>query len=94
MIQHPTLAAALADQRRPPPSGRGRDRRLAREARTAATTAAPAHPWPARWLAARRHPPPPRGRPQGPGLPCVPARAPLRAGRSHDAASHSHYQVK
>jgi hypothetical protein len=53
MIQHPTIAAALADQRRAAFMAEAETARLAREARTArdgSTT------WPARWFAARRHP--------------------------------------
>ena len=55
MIQHPTIAAALAEQRRAAFMAEAETARQARTARSAGdgngSTA-----WPARWFAARRHP--------------------------------------
>lgn len=56
MIQHPTIAAALADQRRAAFMAEAETARLAREARTARDGGNGRTTWPARWLAARRHP--------------------------------------
>jgi hypothetical protein len=53
MIQHPTITAALADQRRAAFMAQAETARLAREARTARNGRTT---WPARWFAARRHP--------------------------------------
>jgi hypothetical protein len=53
MIQHPTITAALADQRRAAFMAEAETARLAREARTARNGRTT---WPARWFAARRHP--------------------------------------
>ena len=55
MIQHPTIAAALADQRRAAFMAEAETARLAREARTARRGNGSTI-WPARWFAARRHP--------------------------------------
>jgi hypothetical protein len=56
MIQHPTIAAALADQRRAAFMAEAETARLAREARTARDGGNGRTTWPARWFAARRHP--------------------------------------
>jgi hypothetical protein len=53
MIQHPTIAAALADQRRAAFMAEAETARLAREARTARDGSTI---WPARWFATHRHP--------------------------------------
>ena len=55
MIQHPAIAAALAEQRRAAFMAEAETARLARAAR-AARMAATAAPGPARWFAPRRHP--------------------------------------
>ena len=56
MIQHPTIAAALADQRRAAFMAEAETARLVREARTARDGGNGSTIWPARWSAARRHP--------------------------------------
>ena len=53
MIQHPTIATALAEQRRAAFMAEAETARLAREARAARNGGTT---WPARWFAARRHP--------------------------------------
>jgi hypothetical protein len=53
MIQHPTIAAALAEQRRAAFMAEAETARLARAAREGGNGRAT---WPARWFASRRHP--------------------------------------
>jgi hypothetical protein len=50
MIQHPAIAAALAEQRRTALMTEAETARLARAARDANAS------WPTRWFAPRRHP--------------------------------------
>ena len=56
MIQHPTITAALAEQRRAAFMAEAQTARQAREARTARDGGNGHTTWPARWFAARRHP--------------------------------------
>lgn len=56
MIQHPSIAAALAEQRRAAFMAEAETDRLARAARTARNGGNGRTTWPARWFAARRHP--------------------------------------
>jgi hypothetical protein len=58
MIQHPTIAAALADQRRITLMAEADTARLARAAREArrAGNGGGSTKWPARWFAPRRQP--------------------------------------
>ena len=56
MIQHPTIAAALAEQRRAAFMAEAETARLAREARAARNSGDRSARWPARWLAPRRQP--------------------------------------
>jgi len=56
MIQHPTIAAALAEQRRAAFMAEAEAARLARTARTARDGGNGSAAGPARWFAARRHP--------------------------------------
>jgi hypothetical protein len=56
MIQHPTIAAALAEQRRAAFMAEAETARLAREARAARNGGDRSARWPARWLAPRRQP--------------------------------------
>jgi hypothetical protein len=56
MIQHPTIATALAEQRRATFMAEAETARLAREARAARTGGDRSAKWPARWLAPRRQP--------------------------------------
>jgi len=56
MIQHPSIAADLAEQRRAAFMAEAETARLAREARTARHGGNGSSPRPARWFAARRHP--------------------------------------
>lgn len=58
MIQHPTITAAVADQRRATLMAQAENARLAREARAArsAGDGDGSTKWPARWLAPRRQP--------------------------------------
>ena len=53
MIQHPTITAALAEQRRAAVMTEAESARLARTARDGGNGSTT---WPARWFAARRHP--------------------------------------
>jgi hypothetical protein len=55
MYQHPTIAKALAEQRRATLVAEAESARLARAARNG-------HTWPARWFAPRRHPSVPAAR--------------------------------
>jgi hypothetical protein len=55
MIQHPTITAAVADQRRATLMAQAENARLAREARSAGDGDGSTK-WPARWLAPRRQP--------------------------------------
>ena len=50
MIQHPTIAAALAEQRRAAFMTEAETARLAREARVARNGGGRSARWPARWL--------------------------------------------
>jgi hypothetical protein len=56
MIQHPTIAAALAEQRRAAFMAEAETARLAREARAARHDSDRSAKWPVRWLAPRRQP--------------------------------------
>ena len=56
MIQHPTITAALADQRRAAFMAEAETARLAREARVARNGGGRSARWPARWLSPRRQP--------------------------------------
>ena len=56
MIQHPTIAAALAEQRRAGFMAEAETARLAREARAARNGGDRSARWPARWLSPRRQP--------------------------------------
>jgi hypothetical protein len=56
MIQHPTITAALADQRRAAFMAEAQTARLAREARAARNGGDRSAKWPARWLSPRRQP--------------------------------------
>ncbi len=56
MIQHPTITAALAEQRRAAFMAEAESARLARTARTARDGGKGSTTWPARWFAARRRP--------------------------------------
>ena len=56
MIQHPTITAALADQRRAAFMAEAQTARLAREARAARNGGDRSANWPARWLSPRRQP--------------------------------------
>jgi hypothetical protein len=56
MIQHPTIAAAVAEQRRAAFMAEAETARMARTARTARDGGNGSATGPARWFAARRHP--------------------------------------
>jgi len=56
MFQHPTIATAVAEQRRAAFMAEAETARLAREARTARHGGNGSTTWPARWFASRRHP--------------------------------------
>ena len=56
MIQHPSITAALAEQRRAAFMAEAENARLARTARAARGAGNGSTTWPARWFAARRRP--------------------------------------
>lgn len=56
MIQHPTIAADLAEQRRAAFMAEAETARQAREARAARNGGDRSAKWPARWLSPRRQP--------------------------------------
>ena len=56
MFQHPTIATAVAEQRRAAFMAEAETARLAREARTARHGGKGSATGPARWFASRRHP--------------------------------------
>src|SRR5262249_10265496 len=85
MIQHPTIAAALADQRRITLMAEADTARLVREARAARHGRDRSAKWPVRWLAPRPQPRPPATPTRGPPPPPPPPRRwarlrPARAG--------------